>query len=267
MTAAMHGFGAYELSRRLTVSLREREIVILRTCAGCGAEYEWGVHVEVFGQRAGFTGEQITALTCGQLDNEVWTAREGLLIRLVDAMLATRDVPDDLWADLDEPVQRRRVARRDHVVRLVSGHQPTLSSITGRSRGPCAQIRRLRLDPVEGTGRERRLTWPTRPSSVQVRRGSIWTSPSTAALMAADQGGSAQETPWPRPAVRSPGAPADTALPELSYEMTFRERVEGPLGPTSGFPGRVCWKIVRGDPDRASIAGQAGHARHRLDPC
>ena len=49
MTAAMHGFGAYELSRRLTVSLREREIVILRTCAGCGAEYEWGVHVEVFG--------------------------------------------------------------------------------------------------------------------------------------------------------------------------------------------------------------------------
>jgi Carboxymuconolactone decarboxylase family len=100
MTAAMHGFGAYELSRRLTISLREREIVIVRTCAGCGAEYEWGVHVEVFGQRAGFSAEQLTALTGGQLGNEGWTDREGLLIRLVDAMLATRDVPDDLWGDL-----------------------------------------------------------------------------------------------------------------------------------------------------------------------
>ena len=101
MTAAMHGFGAYELSRRLTVSLREREIVILRTCAGCGAEYEWGVHVEVFGPGAGFTGEEITALTYGPRDYEEWTTREGLLIRLVDAMLATRDLPDDLWDDLD----------------------------------------------------------------------------------------------------------------------------------------------------------------------
>jgi len=100
MTAAMYGFGAYELSRRLTVSLREREIIILRTCAGCRAEYEWGVHVGVFGRRAGLTGEQITALTLGQVGNEGWTAREELLIRLVDAMLATRDVPDDLWADL-----------------------------------------------------------------------------------------------------------------------------------------------------------------------
>ena len=96
------------------------------------AEYEWGVHVEVFGQRAGLTAEQLTALTGGQLGNEGWTDREGLLIRLVDAMLATRDVPDDLWADL-RPVQRHGVARRDHVVRLVSGHQPALSGITGRS--------------------------------------------------------------------------------------------------------------------------------------
>jgi hypothetical protein len=45
---------------------------------------------------------------------------------------------------------------------------------------------------------------------------------------------------------------------ELSYEMTFRERVEGPLGPTSGFPERVCWKIAEatlcGPRLRASLA-------------
>jgi hypothetical protein len=30
----------------------------------------------------------------------------------------------------------------------------------------------------------------------------------------------------------------------LEYEMTFAERIEGPLGPTTGSPARVCWKIA-----------------------
>src|SRR5262245_60264322 len=28
-----------------SIALREREIVILRTCALCGSQYEWGVHI------------------------------------------------------------------------------------------------------------------------------------------------------------------------------------------------------------------------------
>lgn len=32
---------------------------------------------------------------------------------------------------------------------------------------------------------------------------------------------------------------------ELSYEMTFRERIEGPLGPAVGSPRRVCWKVAQ----------------------
>ena len=30
----------------------------------------------------------------------------------------------------------------------------------------------------------------------------------------------------------------------LEYEMTFAERIEGPLGPTTGSPARLCWKIA-----------------------
>ena len=37
---------------------------------------------------------------------------------------------------------------------------------------------------------------------------------------------------------------------ELVYEMTFAERIEGPLGPTLGFPSRLCWKIAE-----ATLAG------------
>lgn len=100
MTLAMHGLGAYELSRRLSVNLREREIVILRTCAGCAAEYEWGVHVEVFASRASLTDQQVTALTHDASVAGTWTARESLLIRMVDSLLSTRDLPDELWANL-----------------------------------------------------------------------------------------------------------------------------------------------------------------------
>lgn len=31
---------------------------------------------------------------------------------------------------------------------------------------------------------------------------------------------------------------------ELTHEMTFRERIEGPLGPTAGSPARLCWQIA-----------------------
>ena len=30
----------------------------------------------------------------------------------------------------------------------------------------------------------------------------------------------------------------------LTYEMTFTERIEGPLGPTCGSPPRMCWTIA-----------------------
>ena len=56
MTAAMEPWGRHELSRALSVGLREREIVIDRTCALCGCQYEWGVHTAFFAERAGLDG-------------------------------------------------------------------------------------------------------------------------------------------------------------------------------------------------------------------
>jgi alkylhydroperoxidase family enzyme len=43
------------------LSLREREIVIDRTCALTSCEYEWGVHVAIFAGVAGLTDEQVRA--------------------------------------------------------------------------------------------------------------------------------------------------------------------------------------------------------------
>jgi 4-carboxymuconolactone decarboxylase len=48
---------------------RDREILILRTCARSGAEYEWGVHAETFGRPLGLTDQQIAATAAGQADD------------------------------------------------------------------------------------------------------------------------------------------------------------------------------------------------------
>ena len=100
LTEAMHCLGGYELSRRLSISLREREIVILRTCARCGAEYEWGVHVAFFATKARLGTAQIQSLTNGTSTDAGWTWRERCLIRLVDELGVINDLSDATWRDL-----------------------------------------------------------------------------------------------------------------------------------------------------------------------
>jgi hypothetical protein len=101
MAKAMGTWGSYELSRGLSLPMRDREIVIDRTCARCGCEYEWGVHVAFFAERVGLNQNQIVSLTFGSADDGCWD-REGdrLLIRAVDAMHDGADIPDDLWGQL-----------------------------------------------------------------------------------------------------------------------------------------------------------------------
>jgi alkylhydroperoxidase family enzyme len=101
MTAAMSGWGGYELSRRLSLPLRDREILIDRTCARCGCEYEWGVHVLFFAERAGLSGPQLTSLTHGSPSDPCWTdERDRLLIESADALHDVAVIGDDLWLRL-----------------------------------------------------------------------------------------------------------------------------------------------------------------------
>ena len=108
MTVAMSDWGRYELGPRLSLTMREREIVILRTCARGGCEYEWGVHVMFFADRVRLTGEQVSSLTHGSAGDPCWPdAGERALIGVVDALCATGDVGDGPWsaatAEFDEP--------------------------------------------------------------------------------------------------------------------------------------------------------------------
>jgi len=68
------------------LSLREREIVIDRTCALNRCEYEWGVHIAIFAAAAKLTDEQVRATVLGPADAPCWSAAEQAMIAAVDAL-------------------------------------------------------------------------------------------------------------------------------------------------------------------------------------
>ena len=91
---------AGSLLDRGSISLRSRELMILRTCARCGAEYEWGVHVAVYGAKAQCTPEQIRSSVHGGDADACWTPEDRLVLRLADRLHDTNEVDDALWQEL-----------------------------------------------------------------------------------------------------------------------------------------------------------------------
>ena len=115
---------------RGSITLREREIVIDRTCARCGSEYEWGVHVAFFAERVGFSPEQVAATTGG--DATAFSERERLLLRLVDELHDRALVSDELWAAL------RAHFAEEQLIELVAlaGFYHLISFVTNALRIP-----------------------------------------------------------------------------------------------------------------------------------
>ncbi len=91
--------GAYILNFG-KVEPRDREVVIHRTTARNGCEYEWGVHAVAYGRPLGFTDEQLRATVHGAADDPAWSEREALLVRLVDELHDTGTASAELWDKL-----------------------------------------------------------------------------------------------------------------------------------------------------------------------
>jgi alkylhydroperoxidase family enzyme len=96
----MRPLGSGILGRTSTITPQEREIVIDRTCARCNCEYEWGVHVTAFGNLLAIPPEKLEGTVTAHADDARWTARESLLIRLVDELCDTSTISDETWDKL-----------------------------------------------------------------------------------------------------------------------------------------------------------------------
>lgn len=130
--ARMRPLGAGLLGRP-RLEPRDREILILRTCARSGAEYEWGVHARAFGKQVGLTDEQVAATATTPPGDAAWPEPDSHLIAAADALADTGTIPDELWAALAARL------RDDQLIELIV--------VVGWYRLISGLVRALRLEP------------------------------------------------------------------------------------------------------------------------
>ena len=82
------------------IPIRDREIVIHRTTALCGAEYEWGVHVNAFGRPLKLGEDTLRWTVDGNESDPAFDERQSVLIALCDAQHETSRIGDPLWESL-----------------------------------------------------------------------------------------------------------------------------------------------------------------------
>jgi len=74
------------LDKDSPLTLRQREIVILRVTANNHCEYEWGVHVTAFAKQAGLSEAQIRASYLSDHTSACWNQEERSLIQAIDEL-------------------------------------------------------------------------------------------------------------------------------------------------------------------------------------
>jgi alkylhydroperoxidase family enzyme len=138
------GWGGFLLGRNALLPLRDREVAIDRICARCSAEYEWGVHVAAFARAAGFDAAQTAAIADANADLAPLTARDRLVVRLVDELHETADLRDASWDAASA------VWTQPQLIELVllAGWYRAISSLCNAARVPLEmwQARWNRLD-------------------------------------------------------------------------------------------------------------------------
>lgn len=83
-----------------SISIADRELVILRACARCRAEYEWGVHAAIYAERAGLSAEQLADTWSDLVDASLWSDAQRALLAMVDSLHRCADLDDATWAAL-----------------------------------------------------------------------------------------------------------------------------------------------------------------------
>lgn len=118
------------------LTLRQRELVIGRVTAQCGSEYEWGVHVTVFGGPAGLTADERASLVSGGPDDSCWSEPERCLLRACDSLHDTCDVDEARWSALRLHLSDCAMIE----VLMLAGYYRTVSYLTNALRLPLEQF-------------------------------------------------------------------------------------------------------------------------------
>jgi alkylhydroperoxidase family enzyme len=112
------------------ITLRQRELVILRTCARCGSEYEWGVHASFFAAKAGIDEGQLQATLAVPPDRSTWNAAEVAILDMVDQLHDSAGITDALWQELAQHFTPEQLLE----LIALTGYYHTISYLTNGLR-------------------------------------------------------------------------------------------------------------------------------------
>jgi alkylhydroperoxidase family enzyme len=82
------------------ITIRQREVFLLRVMALCRCEYEWGLRVHFFAQAAALSEEQIRSTVAGHPAPAHWTDEDHCLLSLAEELDTTCTISDGLWKEL-----------------------------------------------------------------------------------------------------------------------------------------------------------------------
>jgi alkylhydroperoxidase family enzyme len=114
------------------LSLRQREIIIDRTCALNECEYEWGVHVAIFAGPAKLTEDEVRATVLGDAMSPCWSPAEQALIAGVDALHHRATLDDEEFAALSAHYDEAQILE----MMLLCGFYRTVSYLANGLRLP-----------------------------------------------------------------------------------------------------------------------------------
>lgn len=97
----LNRFMAGGLLDKGSIGIRQRELVILRSCAVCNAEYEWGVHAAIYAAKGKLSEEAVQATRLDKTPSSIWNEEELSILNLVDELHNTAQISNKLWSQLD----------------------------------------------------------------------------------------------------------------------------------------------------------------------
>jgi alkylhydroperoxidase family enzyme len=106
LARAFHTFNGHVLFAT-TLSVRQRELLVLRVAARRDATYEWAQHA-VLAADAGIDADEVARVVEGP-DAPGWSALDAALLRAADELIADAAIGDETWATLAAELDDRQL--------------------------------------------------------------------------------------------------------------------------------------------------------------
>lgn len=116
------------------LSIRHRELAILRVAWLNQAPYEWSEHVQAGKRLAGLTSEEINRVTYGSSDPG-WSGPDRAILRAVEEMHADAMISDETWAALEETLNEKQLLELPVLVGAYQGTAYLQNSVRFRLMG------------------------------------------------------------------------------------------------------------------------------------